>query len=95
MNSVPVMQLIHFLICITLVFVCICRLNDDVCRQFKAARMRAVLVLSAALLSGCQLLVFGTRATPSESILAGAVLLSMFINSGYWTRAYNSKDGNA
>lgn len=78
----------HVLLCIVLGLICICRLNNDVCRQHKRARFRVLLVMAAVLLSLFQPFIFGTRATPTETLLVLAVAISMALNASRWMQSY-------
>lgn len=79
---------VHVLLCVTLATICICRLNHDVCRQYKRARLRVLLIMAGALLSLGQLFIFGTRASPTETLLVLAMVISMALNAGRWPASY-------
>lgn len=89
MSTYPTLYaLVHALLCFALATICICRLNHDVCRRYKRARLRVWLVMAASLLSLGQPFIFGTGATPTETLLVLAVGISMVLNASRWMQSY-------
>lgn len=80
--------LVHLAVCLGIVAACVCRLNHDICRHDRRARLRVVTVLGSALVSAAQPLLFGTVATVSESLLGLVVLAGLLLNAGREWRAY-------
>lgn len=88
MNIELLFRFIHLFVCLGVVVACICRLNNEVCRKYKRARFRVVLIMAAVLLSLLQGLIFGTAPTKTETLVVAALLVSMVLNASRWMHSY-------
>lgn len=67
------LALLNFASCISIAWFCICRLNTDKARVYLVARLRYVLLLTAAMSSGLQPVMWGEWPSVADTCLALAV----------------------
>lgn len=84
MNTYQLLSIMNLAVCICIAWACICRLNSAVCRQCLRARARYSLLLTGALASGFQPVLFREQPTLGTLLLSCAVLACLLINLGRW-----------
>jgi hypothetical protein len=77
--------LVNFGICVAIGWVCICRLNATVSRDYRRVRARYTLLLGGACASGCAPVLFNAPPSPGTAIFALTVLVGLLINVPRWT----------
>lgn len=70
--------------CLAIVWACICRLNDKICRTHLRPRARYSMLMGGAIASGLQPLLFHTMPGPGETIFSASVLAGMALNVTRW-----------
>lgn len=80
-HSIAVANLI---VCVGIVYLCICTLNTPTCRRSKLGRARYTVLLGGAVISGMQPLLMGSWPSPGELCLSLSVLAAMALSSIRW-----------
>lgn len=83
-QSHQLLAVANLVICTGIAWACICRLNSEISRRFRLARARYTLLLTGALASGLQPLLWGAWPTVGAVLFAGCVLAGLAINVVRW-----------
>ena len=86
--SWPAMQLLalaNLVLCASIVWACICRLNTNLCKRLHAPRARYTLLLAGAVASGLQPVLFAAQPSVGTVIFSGCVLAGLVINVARWS----------
>lgn len=78
------LAMLNLALCMGIGWACICRLNSHVCRTYKLARARYVLLLAGAVASGFQPALWGTWTSVGDTIFSACVLAGLAINVVRW-----------
>ena len=78
------LAVVNLIICAGIAWVCICRLNSEICRRFRLSRARYTLLLAGALASGMQPTLWGFWPTVGGVVFSGCVLAGLVINVVRW-----------
>lgn len=78
------LAVLNLAICLGIAWACLCRLNDDVCKRLLRPRARYTLLLTGALASAGQPVLWGTWPGVGTVIFAAAVLAGLVINVTRW-----------
>ena len=76
-QTYQLLALVNLIICAGIAWACICRLNSEICRRWRAARAKYALLLAGALASGMQPALWGSWPTVGGVFLAGCVLAGL------------------
>ena len=74
----------NLLICISIVWTCICRLRTDLCRLNLLPRFKYSVLLTGGLVAGLPNLFFGEEASKSTLVLSISILTYLFTNILTW-----------
>ena len=74
----------NLLICIGIVWTCICRLRTDLCRLNLLPRFKYSVLLTGGLVAGLPNLFFGEEASKSTLVLSISILAYLFTNILTW-----------
>jgi len=83
-QSHQLLAVFNLVICLGIVWACICRLNTHVCRIYRLARARYALLLAGALASGLQPMLWGAWPTVGEAVFGACVFAGLAINVVRW-----------
>lgn len=78
------LAVLNLVLCAGIAWACICRLNSEICRRYRAARAKYSLLLAGALASGMQPALWGSWPTVGGVLFAGCVLAGLAINVVRW-----------
>lgn len=78
------LAVLNLMICLGISWACICRLNSEICRRFKLARVRYTLLLTGAMSFGLQPALWGTWPSGASVFFAATVLAGLVINVARW-----------
>jgi hypothetical protein len=84
MDGKALLALLNFVLCLGVVWACICRLAVSSARVRPAVRWQFVLMLAGAAACGLQPWLFGTLPGVGTVLLAGALLSAMALGTGRW-----------
>ena len=74
----------NLLICISIVWTCICRLRTELCRLNLLPRFKYSVLLTGGLVAGLPNLFFGEEASKSTLVLSISILTYLFTNILTW-----------
>lgn len=74
----------NLLVCVGIVWTCICRLRTDLCRLNLLPRFKYSFLLTGGLIAGLPNLFFGEEATKSTLVLSVSILVYLFTNILTW-----------
>ena len=74
----------NLLICISIVWTCICRLRTDLCRLNLLPRFKYSVLLTGGLVAGLPNLFFGEEASKSTLVLSTSILVYLASNVVSW-----------
>ena len=74
----------NLLICIAIVWTCLCRLRTDLCRLNLLPRFKYSVLLAGGLVAGLPNLFFGEEATKSTLTLSASILTYLLTNTLTW-----------
>ena len=74
----------NLLVCIGIVWTCICRLRTDLCRLNLLPRFKYSVLLTGGFIAGLQNLFFGEEAAKSTLVLSVSILTYLFTNILTW-----------
>ena len=74
----------NLLICISIVWTCICRLRTELCRLNLLPRFRYSVLLTGGLVAGLPNLFFGEEASKSTLVLSTSILVYLASNTLTW-----------
>ena len=74
----------NLLVCITIVWTCLCRLRTDLCRLNLLPRFKYSILLTGGLVAGLPNLFFGEEATKSMLTLSVSILTYLLTNTLTW-----------
>lgn len=74
----------NLLICISIVWTCICRLRTELCRLNLLPRFKYSVLLTGGLVAGLPNLFFGEEASKSTLVLSISILTYLFTNTLTW-----------
>lgn len=86
-ETYQVTAVINLMVCMSICWACMCRLNADICRQHLAARARYALLMGGAMASGLQPLLWGTWPSAGDVLFGCSVLAGLIINVVRWRGA--------
>lgn len=75
---------LNLLICISIVWTCICRLRTELCRLNLLPRFKYSVLLTGGLVAGLPNLFFGEEASKSTLVLSISILTYLFTNILTW-----------
>ncbi len=78
------LAVLNLVICAGIAWACICRLNSEICKRFRAARAKYSFLLAGALGSGMEPALFGSWPTVGSTLLSACVLAGLAINVVRW-----------
>ena len=79
-----VVAVANLLICIGIVWICICRLRTEFCRLNLSPRFKYSILLTGGLVAGLPNLFFGEEATKSTLTLSVSILTYLLTNTLSW-----------
>lgn len=79
-----VVAVANLLICIGIVWTCICRLRTELCRLNLLPRFKYSVLLTGGLVAGLPNLFFGEEASKSTLVLSISILTYLFTNILTW-----------
>jgi hypothetical protein len=74
----------NLLVCITIVWTCLCRLRTDLCRLNLLPRFKYSVLLTGGLVAGLPNLFFGEEASKSTLVLSTSILVYLVSNAVSW-----------
>ena len=74
----------NLLICIAIVWTCLCRLRTDLCRLNLLPRFKYSILLTGGLVAGLPNLFFGEEASKSTLVLSASILIYLASNTLTW-----------
>ena len=74
----------NLLICISIVWTCICRLRTELCRLNLLPRFKYSVLLTGGLVAGLPNLFFGEEASKSTLVLSTSILVYLASNTLTW-----------
>jgi hypothetical protein len=74
----------NLLVCISIVWTCICRLRTELCRLNLLPRFKYSVLLTGGLVAGLPNLFFGEEASKSTLVLSTSILMYLFTNILTW-----------
>lgn len=74
----------NLLICISIVWTCICRLRTELCRLNLLPRFKYSVLLTGGLVAGLPNLFFGEEASKSTLVLSTSILVYLAYNTLTW-----------
>jgi hypothetical protein len=74
----------NLLICISIVWTCVCRLRTDLCRLNLLPRFKYSVLLTGGLVAGLPNLFFGEEASKSTLVLSTSILIYLASNVLSW-----------
>jgi len=74
-SGVQLLGMGNLVLCLAIVWCCICRLNSPTCQRWRSIRLRWAVLLTAAVAHGFQPLLFHTWANVAGALFSAAVLL--------------------
>ena len=74
----------NLLICISIVWICICRLRTELCRLNLLPRFKYSVLLTGGLVAGLPNLFFGEEASKSTLVLSTSILVYLASNTLTW-----------
>lgn len=74
----------NLLICIAIVWTCLCRLRTDLCRLNLLPRFKYSILLTGGIVAGLPNLFFGEEATKSTLTLSVSILTYLLTNTLTW-----------
>ena len=80
-DTVAAMNLI---VCVAIVWACICRLRTDLCRLNLLPRFKYTLLLTGSLIAGLPNVVFGEEPSKSTLVLSSSILIYLFTDILIW-----------
>ena len=80
-----VVAVANLLICIGIVWTCICRLRTEFCRLNLSPRFKYSILLTGGLVAGLPSLFFGEEATKSTLTLSVSILTYLLANTLAWS----------
>lgn len=84
----------NFFVCIGIGWACICRLNSPVSKRYRRVRTRYTLLITGAMVSGLQPVLFGELPTVAGTLFAAAILAGLLLNVNRWA-LFNGNDTHA
>ena len=81
---VDTMAVVNLLVCIGIVWTCICRLRTDLCRLNLLPRFKYSVLLTGGLIAGLPNLFFGEEAVKSTLVMSFSILSYLFTNILTW-----------
>ena len=75
---------LNLLICISIVWTCICRLRTELCRLNLLPRFKYSVLLTGGLVAGLPNLFFGEEASKSTLVLSTSILVYLVSNTVSW-----------
>lgn len=88
--DIKVVAAANLLVCLALMWACICRLNSSISKHNLTLRVRYTIVLVGSAACGFQPLLFKQWATLGTLALASAVLASMLLEALHWNDSHDS-----
>ena len=79
-----VVAVTNLLVCVGIVWTCICRLRTDLCRLNLLPRFKYSALLTCGLIAGLPNLFFGEEAAKSTLVLSVSILTYLFTNILTW-----------
>ena len=79
-----VVAVTNFLVCVGIVWTCICRLRTDLCRLNLLPRFKYSVLLTGGFIAGLPNLFFGEEAAKSTLVLSVSILTYLFTNILSW-----------
>ena len=79
-----VVAVLNLLICISIVWTCICRLRTELCRLNLLPRFKYSVLLTGGLVAGLPNLFFGEEASKSTLVLSTSILIYLASNVLSW-----------
>ena len=79
-----VVAVLNLLICIGIVWTCICRLRTELCRLNLLPRFKYSVLLTGGLVAGLPNLFFGEEASKSTLVLSTSILIYLASNVLSW-----------
>lgn len=83
-DTQQLLAMLNLVLCLGTAWACICRLNSDICRRWRLARMRYTLLLTGALAHGAQPLLFGSLPGVAGVIFSAGVFASLLLGVERW-----------
>ena len=83
-DTQQLLAMLNLVLCLGIAWACICRLNSEICRRWKLARMRYTLLLTGALAHGAQPLLFGSLPGVAGVIFSAGVFASLLLGVERW-----------
>ena len=74
----------NLLVCIGIVWTCICRLRTDLCRLSLLLRFKYSVLLTGGLIVGLPNLFFGEEAVKSTLVMSVSILIYLFTDFPNW-----------
>ena len=74
----------NLLVCISIVWTCICRLRTELCRLNLLPRFKYSVLLTGGLVAGLPNLFFGEEASKSTLVLSTSILVYLASNTLTW-----------
>ena len=79
-----VVAVTNLLVCVGIVWTCICRLRTDLCRLNLLPRFKYSVLLTGGFIAGLPNLFFGEEAAKSTLVLSVSILTYLFTNILSW-----------
>ncbi len=89
------LALLNLVLCLAIVWSCICRLNTDICRTYKKARLRYALLLAGAGTHGLQPILFGTLPGVAGVLFSTGVIAHLMLGVENWRDVLPHRKGSA
>jgi len=83
-QSHQILAVINLVLCAGIAWASLCRLNSEICKRHKWARLRYTILMAGALGLGFERALWGSWPTIGSVILAGSVLAGLTINMFRW-----------
>ena len=74
----------NLLVCVGIVWTCICRLRTDLCRLNLLPRFKYSVLLTGGFIAGLPNLFFGEEAVKSTLVMSFSILIYLFTNILTW-----------
>lgn len=87
-----VIAVAHWIVCLAIAWLCICRLNLDSCRRRLCQRARYTLLLAGACASGLSPALFGEWPGPGTLMLSSGLLAALVLNLPHFHNIYREGD---
>lgn len=90
-ESLQICSMLNLAFSMAIVWSCICRLNSEACKRHKRLRAKYALLLTGAVATGAQPILFHTLPGPGETIFAAAVLAGLLIGVDRWVHPHDGE----